>query len=103
MPEFSDYDLWKLASPYDDPPEEDCCHEEYEANWEGMATCDRCGVTWWMTHEQFMAERANSEAYDRHCRREERQARIDEWVNWLAFWRRWRRRKPALIDDEIPF
>lgn len=96
------YDEWKLRSPYDDVgPEDDCCHEDYEADFNGMATCDRCGTTWWMTQEQFEAERAHSEAYDAYCRREERKARIEEWTNRLAFWRRWR--KPVPINDDLPF
>lgn len=96
------YDNWKLRSPDDDLPEEECFHEEYESNWEGRATCGRCGHSWWLTSEEIAAERANAEAYDAYCQREEwRQWREDWRRHRFAFWRRWR--KPTPVDDEIPF
>lgn len=95
------YDAWELACPYDDPPDDDCYHEDYEADWQGFATCDRCGVTWWLTEQQIKADREASAAYDRYFRRVEREEKIAAWINWFAFWRRWR--KPVPIDDEIPF
>lgn len=96
------YDAWKLRSPYDDEPEEECYHEHYEADINGRATCDRCSHTWWLTDEEIERERELVVAYDAMMRREEwRQWR--EWISRLAFWRRWRKPKPALIDDEIPF
>lgn len=97
------YDQWKCDPGYDDPPEEECFHEEYEADWEGRATCDRCGHSWSLTLEQIAAGRAHSAAYDAYCRAEERREWVRGWVNRLAFWRRWRKPRPALIDDEIPF
>lgn len=94
------YDAWKLASPYDDEIEE-CFHEEREINWEGRAECPRCGETWWASDAEIEHERFLNEELDAHWRREERKARIEEWINRLAFWRRWR--KPAPVDDDLPF
>lgn len=97
------YDAWKLASPEDYEPEEECFHEDYESSWEGRATCDRCGHSWWLSSTEMEWDRQASEAFDAYCRREERREKIAEWVNWLTFWRRWRGRKPAMVDDECPF
>lgn len=98
------YDEWKLRSPYDDEPEEECWHEEYEIDWEGYANCQRCGHMWSATPEQIKAERLAVEAYDEHCRREERRERLERRFGWLRFWRRWKRKpRPAEIDDGIPF
>lgn len=97
------YDTWKLASPDYDEPEEECWHEEYEADWEGRATCDRCGHSWFLTSEQIEADRAHSEAYDRYVRRDER---LEKWRRVRAWFRSMipsRRRKHVLIDDDIPF
>ncbi len=95
------YDQWKTMAPEDDLPEEECFHEEYEADWEGRASCDRCGHSWWMTSEQIAADRAHSDSYDAYVRSEMRKEWIASWFRPLAFWRRWR--KPRLIDDEVPF
>ena len=98
------YDEWKLRSPYDDEPEEECWHEDYEIDWQGDATCERCGHMWTATADQIASERLRNEAYDEHCRREERRERLARWFGWMRLWR-WRRRKPrpAEIDDGIPF
>jgi hypothetical protein len=95
------YDEWKLRSPYDDEPEDECIHEEREISWEGFATCGRCGHTWWASAAELETERLLNEDYDKHCRREERCERVRQLVGRLAFWRRWR--KPQPNDDEIPF
>jgi hypothetical protein len=95
------YDQWKCDSGYDDPPEEECFHEEYVTDWEGRATCERCGRSWWLTYEEVAAERDRSAAYDRYCRREER---LEKWRQVRAWFRSFLpRRKPAPIDDDIPF
>lgn len=94
------YDDWKLR---DDTPEEECWHEEYEADINGRATCDRCGHRWWLTAEEIRWEREREAAYDKMMRKEEWRCWRQEWINRLAFWRRWRKRKPMSIDDEIPF
>lgn len=95
------YDEWKLRSPYDDEPEEDCDHEEYNSDWEGRATCNRCRHSWWLTAAQMRANEEASESYDDYVRREMRKERIASWFRPLAFWRRWR--KPRDLDDDIPF
>lgn len=66
------YDEWKLRSPYDDGPDGECCHEEYEADVNGRATCDRCGVVWYLTAEDIRREREMHVAYDQMMSREER-------------------------------
>lgn len=96
------YDTWKTRD--DELPEEICIHEEYEANWDGRATCDRCGHAWWLSAEEIAADRANSDAYDAYCRREERRERWRQVREWFrSFLPRRRRPRPADIDDEIPF
>lgn len=81
--------------------DEECYHEDYEADINGRATCCRCGEVFYLTRAEIEAERRQNAAYERYCRREERRERIERAVSLLAFWRRWR--KPAPIDDEIPF
>lgn len=98
-----DYDAWKTRSPYDDEPEEECWHEEYDADWEGRATCGRCGHTWWLTSEEIAADRAHSEAYDQMCRREERRERWRQVRDWFRSFLPRRKRQPPILDDEIPF
>jgi hypothetical protein len=97
------YDAWKLRSPYDDEPEEECYHEHYEADINGRATCDRCSHTWWLTDEEIERERELVASYDQMMRREEWRLWRQEFVDRLAFWRRWRKRKHAIIDDDLPF
>lgn len=93
------YDAWKTRE--DDDYEDECWHEDYEADINGRATCCRCSHAWWMTDDEIRYERERHVAYDRMMRRAERREWIDGWVRKLAFWRRWR--KPEPIDDEIPF
>lgn len=105
------YDEWKLACPYDDDPEDQCDHEEYEVDWEGCARCDRCGERWWLTADQLTAhheaEARRMEEYDRAMRRE--QSRFWRAVDWLRLIQKRsrltlrRKPKPPLIDDDIPF
>lgn len=92
------YDSWKLAEP---DYEDECLHEYYEANTEGRATCNHCGETWWLTDEEIKHEREMHAVYDQMMRREERRERIQQILNKVR--RLWRWRKPAPIDDDIPF
>jgi hypothetical protein len=96
------YDEWKLRSPYDNEPEDECFHDDYEIDWQGLATCEQCGHMWTAAESQIIAQRLANEAYDEHCCREERRERFERWFGWLAFRRRWKR-KPAPIDEELPF
>ena len=94
------YDNWKLASPYDEYPEE-CWHEEYEADINGRAVCSCCGETWYLTAAEIESEREASVAFDRAMRREEWRQFLSSIISRIAFWRRWTRHTE--IDDEIPF
>lgn len=85
----------------DEPEPEECWHEEFEADINGLATCGRCGARWWMTVTEIAREGELRTDYDKMIRRAERRERIERWLHALAFWRRWR--KPAPIDDEVPF
>jgi hypothetical protein len=94
------YDSWKLASP-DDEREDECLHEDYEADVLGRATCCRCSHLWWMTDDEIKWERERSEAYDRIMRRADRRERVRQILDKVR--RLWRWRKPSPIDEEIPF
>lgn len=108
------YDAWKLASPddyYDDDPDEELCdHDDYDADFNGRATCYRCGHSWYLTAEQIAAEHERQAAYDEHC---QKQARRERWRALTAPFRwAWYRvldrvasrlAIKSLHDDEIPF
>lgn len=56
------YDDWKLESPCDDGPEDECDHEEFELDiLTGRASCGRCDHVWnasdaeWKRHEELMS------------------------------------------------
>jgi hypothetical protein len=98
-----DYDAWKLRSPYDDEPEEECFHEEYEADFNGRATCCHCSHVWYLSDEEILAERRHQAAYDDMCRREERRERWRQVRAWFRSFLPRRRRQPPILDDEIPF
>lgn len=95
------YDAWKTRSPEDDGPDQECWHEDYEADINGRAHCYYCSHSWWLTDDEVRQERELHAAYDQAMRRAERQERIDAWVRRIAFWRRWR--KPEPINDDVPF
>lgn len=102
------YDAWKLRSPYDDEPEQDCDHVEYEVNWEGRATCDCCGERWYLTADELSAhDEAQGrwmEEYDRLQRREHsRFWRTVDWLRALVKRATTRAKKPAPIVDDLPF
>jgi cytochrome P450 len=97
------YDAWKLASPDDDLPEEECFHEDYEADINARAICCNCGHVWWMTADEIAAERAHVAAYDEAMRREERRERWRELRRWFRSFLPKRRRQRFNLDDEIPF
>lgn len=107
------YDSWKLASPddyYDDDPDEDCCeHEDYEADvLTGRAFCYRCGHTWWQTSEELAAESRRQAAYAQWIADQEQPwFRFKDWLRAKICGLRHRlqrRSRPTLaIDDDIPF
>lgn len=76
---------------------------DFDSDWEGRATCMRCGHTWWRTTEDMARDEARGRDFDAYVRREMRRERIEYWFGWLAFWRRWRKPKLSPVDDEIPF
>lgn len=94
------YDAWKLRSP-DDERDEECFHEDYEADINGRAHCSYCSHSWWLTAEEIENERELHAAYDAAMRREEWRLWFAAWADRLAFWRRWRKSVP--VDDDLPF
>lgn len=102
------YDQWKCTDPREyepEPEEEECWHEEREIDWEGYATCNRCGKGWFASADEIAMEREHSKAYDAFIRREER---LDRY--WRPMWRFFYRAlafvwrpKPKPVDDDIPF
>jgi hypothetical protein len=110
------YDAWKLRSPYDDEPEEECEHENYDIDWRGRAHCDDCNEAWWASESDIAHFRCLNVAFDAHMRREERrQWWRDQWERvhrpWRWFWYELftklgmhRRAVRSLsIHDEVPF
>lgn len=95
---------WDANDPY---PEDDCDHEDYEADiLTGMASCGRCGHRWMQTAQEIERERQAQIAYDAMCEAWEREQRslsylLRRWVNRVrdAIWPRRR----AEAHDEIPF
>lgn len=102
------YDAWKLRSPYDDEPEIDCDHDEYDVDWEGRATCSYCNEHWYLTSAELQAYDA-AEArwmaeYDRMQRREHSPFwRTVWWLQALMRRARLRPRKPPTVVDDLPF
>lgn len=85
----------------DDDYNEECWHEDWEADINGRAVCCQCGERWWLTAEEIRREREWVAAYDEMMRKEEWRQWWDGWINRLAFWRRWR--KPVTTNDDLPF
>jgi hypothetical protein len=107
------YDAWKTREPDygDDEPEDDCYHEDYEADiLTGRATCNRCGHAWWQTKEELEAEQRREAEYQIWVEEQHRRERW-EWLArpWRWFWYRAllpfspRKAVSVLRDDEIPF
>lgn len=105
---FSDYDRWKLRSPYDDKDQwdeddlEPCDHDDYDVDLlEGRATCGRCGESWAMSNasiDRYLAMLAEYDRWDRQQRHP--LTRLRQWI--VDLWSRVRRPSVA-DDDEIPF
>ncbi len=105
------YDQWKLASPYDDEPEDDPCdHDDYEADiLSGRAMCNRCGHAWWQTTEELETELRRQAEYGEWVAEQERR---EKWLRLTAPFR-WLGHKllplsprtaiRSLDTDEIPF
>jgi hypothetical protein len=105
------YDEWKLRSPYDDGPEDECDHEEYEVDiLVGRAHCCKCPHSWYQTNEEIAAEIERIRQYDGWTAEQHRRERwqwITGFVRWPIFHlleRIWPRKSCAVLyDDEIPF
>jgi hypothetical protein len=51
---------------WSDEPEDECIHEEYEADiLTGIASCDMCGHRWTLTDRQIEAESERIAAYEK--------------------------------------
>lgn len=96
---------------YDDEPEDDCWHEDYEVDIiMGTATCNFCHFSWDQTEEEIAAECRRIAEYDEWQEREERREwwREKTYPVRCAFYRIlnriWPKRSTiAATDDEIPF
>jgi hypothetical protein len=107
------YDQWKTNPGYPEPwcddddydPREDCDHEESEIDvCTGRAECPCCGKSWYVSREEVNAELDRQARWHEWAERENRRQWWRDQFDRFAFWRRWRRNKPApIIDDEIPF
>lgn len=111
------YDQWKTESGYDErdeyddyDAEDECSHEELDINWEGRATCDKCGESWWAYPNEIRAHREAQKEYDRWSRQQERREfwrKLTLPIRWAIFRlleRIWPRKSlSVLTDDEIPF
>lgn len=107
------YDAWKLRSPddcyYDDEPEDECEHDEYEIDiLTGRASCDRCLHSWWATDKQVASEARRQADYadwvaeqERPWNRFKRWLRRTRLVERIRCWQFAREIRRA--DDEIPF
>lgn len=105
------YDSWKLRSPDEEYGyyEDECCHEEFEIDWEGRARCAHCGESWWADGDEIARQREQQVEYDAWCAKNERREflrRLTYWVRWPIFRlldRIWpRKAHKVLTDDELP-
>lgn len=103
-------DQWKCDPGWDDEPEEECFHDDYEVDiLTGRAECCRCPYSWYQTEAQILAEIERQRAYDEWQREQERPwYRFKQWVSGIRGdlqwrWRRLWKPRPLTLDDEIPF
>jgi len=80
------YDEWKLRSPYDDEPEEECWHENYRARLQGLATCDRCGKCWEASAEEVASRAQRSGTTTHGVGARSAASALERWFGWLRFW-----------------
>ncbi len=89
---------------WDDEPEDDCLHEEYEPDiLTGIATCQQCGYRWMQTPEERERELDNQRAYDKLCLEWEAEQARD--FDPAAYSRAMigAHPQPPPADDEMPF
>jgi hypothetical protein len=98
--EFEEYEDWD-----DDQRQDDCDHNDYEADiLTGEATCWRCGFRWMQSSEEIAAECQRIAEYQEYCERDERRAKwrqVSAWFHNLIPARR--RRIRQVNDEDIPF
>lgn len=101
---------WEDDDPYSDHagyPEDDCDHEDYEADiLDGTAKCWRCGYRWTQTASEIEREIEAQRAWDEQCEAWEHERRsplnrMRNLVMRVRVW--WQRPRPRETDDEIPF
>lgn len=114
------YDQWKAMSPdderdrfraYDDEPEDECDHEEYESDiLTGRAECCKCPHTWYLSDDALRAEQERISEYNEWQRRESRREfwrKLTYPIRWTVYRvlnRIWPRKACGMLDDsEIPF
>lgn len=109
------YDQWKCTDPRDyeygyDDEAEDCPCDEFEIDWEGLATCDRCSRCWRASTEEIKRDRELRSEYDAWSRKQERREflrRLTYPIRWPIYRlleRIWPRKAcRVLLDEEIPF
>lgn len=104
------YDQWKTRSPDDDywddddPREDDCDHDDYEADiLTGIAMCHRCGHRWMQTNEEIAREIEHQAEYQRMQDRWNREQWWRDRWEWIRSFFPQRRQKAAEMNDEIPF
>lgn len=62
---------------YDDGMDEDdevCCHEDFDMDWDGYATCDHCGHRWSLTAEELSRMARAYDEYHEMCSADESKA-----------------------------
>jgi hypothetical protein len=88
----------------DDEPEDDCCHEEYEADiLTGIACCTSCGERWMQSPEECQRERERQAEYDKMCLEWEAEQARDFDPAACSRAMIGEHPQPPPADDELPF
>jgi hypothetical protein len=82
----------------------DCCHEDYELDWDGAAQCNYCGERWYLSSDEMTAY---YESYDRAHRPPTWRERFWDFIGLqrarLHDWMIGRDVRARSSDDDIPF
>ena len=81
-----------------------CDHEDHDVDLlEGRARCYRCGESWFLSEADYTHYADMQAHWDAWCAEQERPwTRFKAWLSGWRYWRPWPR-KPADLDDELPF